>query len=248
MEATQQAGALPRPQLIVGQPAEAGDSPGGKARARARRSSDRLDRYSDSRTHSIGWATAGAKAPTRHRRLCCRYRRTQWPLGAIYTVTGEGFNPREIVFVNQSHPNCCPAYNVFGKRCGRVEWTRPTGYPGTYMIKSMGNVADLRSAVIRGGDQSSSSHGLIFRPRVFIDRVFGAVYEVVPLRPCICAESVWVCNAVAQPSSERRSKTHTLCGKAALAVPDRFEELASLRRTARLGCLQSCDRRAFRVV
>ena len=57
--------------------------------------------------------------------------------GATYTVTGDGFNPGEIVYINEYRPYCCSAYNVLADSNGHVEFTRPSGWPGTYGIKAL---------------------------------------------------------------------------------------------------------------
>lgn len=57
--------------------------------------------------------------------------------GATYTVTGSGFTPDSIVYINESRPGCCLAFNVWADGGGRIEFTRSTGFAGTYTIKAM---------------------------------------------------------------------------------------------------------------
>ena len=57
--------------------------------------------------------------------------------GANYTVTGDGFNPGQIVYINESRPYCCSAYNILADDNGHIEFTRPSGFAGTYTITAL---------------------------------------------------------------------------------------------------------------
>lgn len=57
--------------------------------------------------------------------------------GATYTVTGSGFKPNSIVYINEARPGCCSAFNVWADGAGRIEFTRSTGFEGTYTVKAM---------------------------------------------------------------------------------------------------------------
>jgi hypothetical protein len=56
--------------------------------------------------------------------------------GAVYTVTGSGYPPGQLVPIALGNPGCCVSFNVLADSAGNIRFERATGFPGTYSIKA----------------------------------------------------------------------------------------------------------------
>ena len=56
--------------------------------------------------------------------------------GAVYKVTGSGFLPSSVVFLNFSDPVCCVAIAASPDNLGNISVDRKTGKPGIYRVEA----------------------------------------------------------------------------------------------------------------
>jgi hypothetical protein len=56
--------------------------------------------------------------------------------GAVYTVTGSGYPPGQLVPIALGNPGCCVSFNVLADSAGNIRFERTTGFAGTYSIKA----------------------------------------------------------------------------------------------------------------
>ena len=70
--------------------------------------------------------------------------------GTVYKITGSGFKPGTVVFLNFSDPQCCLAFAVSPDDLGNISFRRETGKVGIYRVEAFQRIEDqlvLKAAV-----------------------------------------------------------------------------------------------------
>jgi len=62
--------------------------------------------------------------------------------GAVYKVTGSGFLPSSVVFLNFSDPVCCVAIAASPDNLGNISVDRKTGKPGIYRVEAFQRIGE----------------------------------------------------------------------------------------------------------
>ena len=56
--------------------------------------------------------------------------------GTVYKITGSGFKPGTVVFLNFSDPQCCMSFAVSPDDLGNISFRRETGKVGIYRVEA----------------------------------------------------------------------------------------------------------------